>query len=109
MATVLPVKAAQQQAVDDGDRPVKDSVYFVPSRREDLYYGVGEEDEDEGDDAVGGLAGVPEGDGQHDVCNRRTGSGWVRLNGTVSPTGAGPFRNHGTSLEPRPDTNIGKY
>ena len=75
MVTVSPVKAAQEQAVDDGDRPVEDSVYFVPSRREDLDDGVGEEDEDEGDDAVGGLAGVPEGDGQHDVCNRRTGSG----------------------------------
>ena len=72
------MKAAQEQAVDDGDRPVEDSVYFVPSRREDLDDGVGEEDEDEGDDAVGGLAGVPEGDGQHDVCNRRTGSGWGR-------------------------------
>ena len=84
------MKAAKEQAVDDGDRPVEDSVYFVPSRREDLDDGVGEEDEDEGDDAVGGLAGVPEGDGQHDVCNRRTGSGGA--GGTLSPTGAGPFR-----------------
>ena len=49
------MKGAQEEAVKDGHWPAEYLVYFVPSRREDLHDGVGEEDEEQGEDAVGRL------------------------------------------------------
>ena len=54
----------------DGHWPTEYLVYFVPSRREDLHDGVGEEDEEEGEDAVGRLVRVPEAHRQDYVCKK---------------------------------------
>ena len=54
----------------DGHWPAEYLVYFVPSRREDLHDGVGEEDEEQGEDAVRRLVRVPEAHRQDYVCKQ---------------------------------------
>ena len=90
------MKGAQEEAVKDGHWPAEYLVYFVPSRREDLHDGVGEENEEQGEDAVGRLVRVPEAHRQDYVC-KKTVNIWsskhiyIYSNRTVEQFGLGPF------------------
>ena len=90
------MKAAQEEAVKYGHWPGKYLVYFVPSCREDLHDGVGEEDEEQSEDAVRRLVRVPKAHRQYYVC-KKTVKIWsskhvyMYSNCTVEQFVLGPF------------------